>query len=209
MHDKPFSQACENNKEPIVQVLKTVFTQPARVLEIGSGSGQHGVYFCQQLPHLQWQPSDRAEHIEGIVAWRNWAMEHCKLENLAAPLELDVNDPQWPITNVDGVFTANTCHIMDWDSVQTFIPKAAACLSNQGFLCIYGPFNYPDADGHIRYTSPSNARFDNWLKQRDPLSGLRDLPAMQALAQQAGLGQLHDHTMPANNRLLVWQKIAV
>ncbi len=207
MHDKPFSQACENNKEPILQVLREIFPGSAKVLEIGSGSAQHAVYFCHKMPQLHWQPSERPENIEGILAWRNWAIAHWNLHNMAPPLVLDVNDPNWPVTSMDGVFTANTVHIMDWDSVRTFIPKAAACLSDHGHLCIYGPFNYPNPDGHIRYTSASNARFDSWLKQRDPRSGIRDLPAIQELAQQAGLGLLQDHTMPANNRLLVWQKL--
>ncbi len=212
MYDKPFSQSCENNKEPILQALKVVFTEPASILEIGSGSGQHAVYFCHRLPHLQWQPSERQENIEGIKAWRNWALTHWSLKNLAPPLVLDVNDEKWPLdkTNnqVDGVFTANTCHIMDWDSVQAFVRKAAACLKDDGQLCIYGPFNYPDSDEHIRYTSASNAHFDRWLKQRDSRSGIRNLPAMAKLAQRSGLGRLQDLSMPANNRLLIWQKIS-
>jgi len=207
MHDKPFSQACENNQNPILEVLRTIFIGPTRVLEIGSGTGQHAAYFCHQLRLLQWQPSDRAEHLSGIQAWRDWASKHWKIDNMATPLELDVNDLHWPVTGVDAVFTANTCHIMDWDSVRALIPKAAACLKDNAHLCLYGPFNYPDDQGHIRYTSPSNARFDAWLKQRDPRSGIRDFPALQELAQQAGLGRLQDHSMPANNRLLIWQKL--
>ncbi len=206
MHDKPFSQACENNKDPILQVLRKLFTSRVSVLEIGSGSGQHAVHFCHQLPQIHWQPSDRAKNIPGIKAWRNWAIGQWKLENLASPLQLDVNDEQWPKTHFDGIFTANSCHIMDWDSVQVMIPKAAACLHDNGYLCIYGPFNYPDTEGHMRYTSPGNASFDVWLKQRDPQSGIRDLPAIQRLAQQSGLQQFQDYPMPTNNRLLVWQK---
>jgi len=114
--NKPFSQACENNKDPILAVLKRVFVNPCEVLEIGSGTGQHAVYFAEHLPHLTWQPSDQVFHLSGINLWINAA----KLENIKKPLTLDINQQPWPVSEIDAVFTANTLHIMSWKSVQVF-----------------------------------------------------------------------------------------
>jgi cyclopropane fatty-acyl-phospholipid synthase-like methyltransferase len=109
--------------------------------------------------------------------------------------------PQWPITTVDAVFSANTCHIMSWASVVTMFNKLAGVLSAGGTLAIYGPFNY---DG--QFTSPSNANFDQWLKQRGAQQGIRGFEAVDKLANEAGMTLLEDNAMPTNNRLLVWRK---
>lgn len=199
MTEKPFSQACENNKAPILQVLQSVFVQPVTVWEIGSGTGQHACHFAGHLPHVVWQPTDRAENLAGIEQWRVEAT----LSNLNAPLPLDVADAVWPCatTGIDALFTANTLHIMSWALVQQMFVRLGNYLNNQAKVCIYGPFNY-----HNAYTSDSNARFDDWLKARDPLSGIRDFEAVLVLAETIGL-QLHeDIAMPANNRLLVFEK---
>jgi uncharacterized protein DUF938 len=196
--NKPFSQACENNKRAILAVLQEAFANVDRVLEIGSGTGQHAVFFAESMPWLRWQPSDRAENLPGIRAW-------CKaagLRNLADPLELDVTAVQWAIASTSAVFSANTAHIMSWSSVELFIAGVGARLDSGGVFCLYGPFNY---DG--RYTSASNAQFDAWLHSRDPFSAIRDFEAIERLAQAAGLALDADHAMPANNRTLVWRKI--
>ena len=193
---RPFSQACENNKAAILAVLKPLFASVDKVLEIGSGTGQHAVYFAEQLPHLQWQAADQQDYIAGIESW----LEFAGLPNTLPPLVLDVNQP-WPITSVPAIFSANTVHIMSWLEVEQFFAGLASVLQAGGVFCLYGPFNY-----QRRYTSDSNARFDQWLQQRDPLSAIRDFEAIEQLAQQAGLKLLADHAMPANNRCLVWQK---
>ena len=194
---KPFSQACLNNRQPILDVLLQYFGEVDQVLEIGSGTGQHAVFFAEHMPWLLWQPSDRAEHLDGIRAWRTEAA----LPNLAAPLELDVARQPWPLDAVPAIFSANTVHIMGWPEVEAFIPAVGARLPPGGLFCLYGPFNYGG-----NYTSPSNAQFDGWLKQRDARSGIRDFEAVDALADAAGLTLLADHAMPANNRCLVWRK---
>ena len=194
---KPFSQACLNNRQPILDVLLQYFGEVDQVLEIGSGTGQHAVFFAEHMPWLRWQPSDRAEHLDGIRAWRTEAA----LPNLAAPLELDVARQPWPLDAVPAIFSANTVHIMGWPEVEAFIPAVGARLPPGGLFCLYGPFNYGG-----NYTSPSNAQFDGWLKQRDARSGIRDFEAVDALADAAGLTLLADHAMPANNRCLVWRK---
>lgn len=195
--DKPFSQACENNKRPILAVLAPLFREVDFVLEVGSGTGQHAVFFARQMPWLRWQPSDVAEHLPGIALW----CREAALPNLLAPIALDVGGT-WPVTESPALFTANTLHIMRWPLVEQFFTGAGQLLGPGGLLAVYGPFNY---DG--QYTSPSNASFDSWLKARDPASGIRDKAAVDALAEAAGLAPLADHAMPANNRLLVWQKV--
>ena len=194
MTHKPFSQACENNKDPILQVIRTVYCQPVTVWEIGSGTGQHACYFARQLPHIEWQPTDRSENIPGIRLWQ----EEVQLANLKPPLTLDVTDTVWPCNNIDAVFTANTLHIMSRDEVRTFFVRLAAHLNADASVCIYGPFNYNGA-----YTSDSNARFDQWLKSQNTLSGIKDFEDILFLATTMGFKLMCDIAMPANNRLLV------
>lgn len=196
MLNKPFSQACENNKTPILGVLRNVYSQPVTIWEIGSGTGQHASYFASQLPHIIWQPTDLADNLPGINAWRKEA----QLSNLNKPVVLDVSESVWPCAGMDAVFTANTPHIMNWQNVQTLFQRLHTYLNPSALACIYGPFNYNGS-----YTSESNARFDQWLKSRDPLSGIRDFEAVIALAESQGLKLLNDYEMPANNRLLVFQ----
>jgi hypothetical protein len=186
---KPFSEASERNRVPILAILKRVFKDTKRVLEIGAGTGQHAAYFAAELPHLVWQASDVAEHLPGI---REWIAD-------PAPIELDVDKP-WPAVDADAVFSANTCHIMSWAQVQRMFDGIGKIRSLKPF-CLYGPFNY---DG--RPTSESNARFDAMLRARDPASGLRDFEGVKALGEANGLILQEDNAMPANNRLLVFQR---
>ncbi|CAM2997621.1 MULTISPECIES: DUF938 domain-containing protein [unclassified Pseudoalteromonas] len=193
---KPFSQACENNKGPILEVLKTVFNKTESVLEIGSGTGQHSVFFAEQLPHLQWYTSDRHINHEGINLW----LKEANLTNLHGPLELDLNYA-WPVNNVDAIYTANTFHIVSWQLVEQFFKGVSTHLVSQGVVCIYGPFKYQG-----QFTSASNEEFDRFLTQRDPFSGIRDFEAIEQLATQAGLTLISDTAMPANNQLLVFKR---
>lgn len=193
---KPFSQACENNKGPILEVLKTVFNKTESVLEIGSGTGQHSVFFAEQLPHLQWYTSDRRINHEGINLW----LKEANLTNLHGPLELDLNYA-WPVNNVDAIYTANTFHIVSWQLVEQFFKGVSTHLVSQGVVCIYGPFKYQG-----QFTSASNEEFDRFLTQRDPFSGIRDFEAIEQLATQAGLTLISDTAMPANNQLLVFKR---
>ena len=196
---KPFSEACENNQEPILAILRPTFAAVRSVLEIGSGTGQHAVHFARHLPHLSWQPSDLLVHHAGIHAWLNEAA----LPNTYPPMVLDVNWNPWPITTVDGVFTANTLHIISWAEVERLFQGVGQVLQPGGVMGVYGPFNYGG-----EFTAPSNARFDAWLKARDPASGIRDAEAVCALAEQHGLCLEADHAMPVNNRTLLLRKRA-
>jgi cyclopropane fatty-acyl-phospholipid synthase-like methyltransferase len=195
---KPFAESCEENKLPILEVLREEFAAVRRVLEIGSGTGQHAVFFAAQLPHLDWQTSDVAEYHAGIRAW----IDDAGLANVRAPLMLDVAHDVWPDAAYDGVFSANTTHIMGWPEVEAMIAGIGRVLEPGGRFCLYGPFNYGG-----RFTSESNARFDQWLKARDPRSGVRDFEDLDRLAGAAGLRLAQDYAMPANNRTLVWVRL--
>jgi cyclopropane fatty-acyl-phospholipid synthase-like methyltransferase len=189
----PFSEACERNKGPILEVLRVAFADRTQVLEIGSGTGQHAVHFAAHLTHLTWHPTEQLAYLPDLAS-------RVKLEgarNLRQPTVLDVRQTIWPLRNVDAVFSANTLHIMGWSEVEAMFRGVDAVLSPHGIVCVYGPFRY---DG--RYTSESNRDFDDMLKERDPLSGLRDLKELSALADRHALRLRIDHDLPANNRLL-------
>jgi len=193
---KPYSEACERNKQPILAVLTEIFAYRKHVLEIASGTGQHAIHFAHALPHLTWQPSEIAENIEGIHAW----LEEAQLPNVNAPLTLNVNDAHWPVTAVDAIFNANTVHILSWPEVERLFTHIARVIQPGGVVCLYGPFNYGG-----RFTSESNARFDDWLKSRNPNSGVRDFEQLNKLAATHRLELQRDIEMPSNNRILVWQ----
>ncbi|MBS3797057.1 MULTISPECIES: DUF938 domain-containing protein [unclassified Pseudoalteromonas] len=186
------SQACENNKGPILAELTQIFAHTQRVLEIGSGTGQHALHFAAHLPHLLWQTSDLAYNHALI----NQVIGTAEGDNILPPLALDL-EHSWPLAQVDGIFTANTLHIVSEELVRAFFHGVQRHLSRGGNLCIYGPFNYNGT-----YTSESNARFDASLRGRDPQSGLREQQWVVGLAEAAGLELCADIAMPANNRLL-------
>ena len=197
---KPFSQASENNKQPILNILSKVFSSTKHVLEIGSGTGQHAAFFGQSLPHLTWQTSDLPINHPGINQW----LDETNATNVLKPIVIDLN-ATWPTltsnVQVDGIYTANTLHIISWPLVVKFFEGIKRNLKTHGNVCIYGPFNYQG-----NFTSESNANFDLWLKDRDLNSGIRDIEAIMTLANSANLTLIDDHAMPANNRLLVFSK---
>lgn len=195
---KPYSEASAENQVPILAILHQAFAKVRNVLEIGSGTGQHAVYFARHLPHLIWKTSDLAQNHAGIKEW----LEEAAVPNTRPPIDIDVNVYPWAVDAVDGVFTANTLHIVSWAEVERLFMGVEQVLLPGGVMCVYGPFNYEG-----KFTSPSNARFDAWLKARDPASGVRDAEAVCALAQQRGLVLEADHSMPVNNRTLVFRKM--
>ena len=195
--NKPYAESCDQNKEPILSVIKPLFSQSRSVLEIGSGTGQHAVYFADKMPHLIWHTSDCEENHAGINQW----LQESAAINTRGPLLLNVSQPAWPAVDIDAIFSANTIHIMHWDEVEAFFSGAGEILPVKGLLAIYGPFNYDH-----QYTSDSNAKFDQWLKSRDPLSGIKDFEHLDRLAALAALSLSVDYEMPANNRILCWRK---
>jgi len=199
-----YSEACERNKEPILQVLRQWLPPQARVLEVGSGSGQHAVYFTRQLAGLQWQPTDRAEHLADLreritLEGRDGLAPEARLTD---PLQLDVDRAeQWPPGLYDAVFSANTTHIMGAASVPRLLAGAARVLTPGGLLLLYGPFH-----GGGVSTAPSNVAFDAHLRSLDPAMGVRDAREVTEQALSLGLEALADEAMPANNRTLIFRK---
>jgi len=193
---KPFSEACERNRGPILEILARIFADRRRVLEIGSGTGQHAVYFGAALPHLEWQTSDLTAAHDGIRLW----LDDSQLPNVLAPIALDIRDSTWSVGKYDAFFCANVVHIAGWDAVESMFRGIARYRNDDCVVALYGPYNYGG-----RFTSQSNVEFDAWLRQRDPASGIRDFEAVDALARRIGLSLAEDNAMPANNRLLVWR----
>jgi cyclopropane fatty-acyl-phospholipid synthase-like methyltransferase len=193
---KPYADACDRNRVSILEVLQRHFADRKHLLEIGAGTGQHAVYCAEALTQLTWQTSDLQPNLPGIALW----IEEARLPNLPPPLVLDVCG-DWPIARFDAIFTANTLHIMAWEAVQSMFASMPDVLEEDSVLAVYGPFNYNNT-----FTSPSNAAFDEWLKQRSAHSGIRDFAAVDALARSIGFRLVEDRSMPANNRMLIWSR---
>lgn len=195
--NKPYADSCDQNRDPIFAVIQPLLQQSKNVLEIGSGTGQHAIYFGAQLPHLRWHTSDRREYHAGIQAW----LEEAALPNVLPPIELDVQRSAWPVLDIDTIFSANTTHIMHWSDVQALFAGAGRLLPSGGLLLLYGPFSFSG-----QHSSASNVHFDQHLRNRDPLSGIRDFDDLNEIAATAGLLFRHNYEMPVNNRILFWQK---
>ena len=194
--EKPYAPSCDKNREPLLAVLEEHFHDCRSVLEIGSGTGQHAIFFAARLQHLVWQTSDRAENLPGINAW----LTEAGLSNTPPAVELDVTEG-WPTGRYDAVFSANTLHIMAWAAVERLFAGLPGVLADQAKLTIYGPFNYGG-----RFTSESNAAFDLRLREDAPHQGIRDFEKVNGLAEMAGLELVEDRAMPSNNRCLIWRK---
>ena len=193
---KQYSAACDQNKDPILKVIKPLLLNTKSVLEVGSGTGQHCVYFAKELPHLTWQASDQSMYLPSVSAW----IDDAKLANTPKALKLNV-DLDWPEDKYQAIYSANTVHIMSWEMVLNFFKGVGQVLDKDGVFILYGPFNYQG-----QYTSQSNANFDLLLKDNNPLSAIRDFEALNQLAQKVGLSLVNDFAMPANNRILCWEK---
>ena len=196
MNPMPYSESCDRNKAPILEVLLQLLPGNGKILEIGSGTGQHVVHFAPKFPGLQWQTSDRDEYLQGLVA----RVKQEGSQNVLPPIKLDVLE-KWPDEDFDAVYSANTAHIMGWDAVCATFTGVGAHLTHGGVYCLYGPFNQ---DGG--FTSDSNRKFDRHLRIRDPEMGLRDIEALESQARANQMILQQQFSMPANNQILVFQK---
>ncbi|MEM9304862.1 MAG: DUF938 domain-containing protein [Pseudomonadota bacterium] len=194
MSELPFSEAADRNREPILDALRDVAAPGDRVVEIGSGTGQHAVHLAPALEAV-WQPTELPGQLESIEAWRAMAGTAAVLP----ALELDVTGG-WPEGPYDGAFSANTAHIMPWESVLAMLAGVARVLRRQGWFALYGPFNEDGA-----FTSDGNARLDAWARERWPGAGLRNLEAVGSAAADAGLAPAGVQRLPANNLLLLFR----
>ncbi|GJH17770.1 DUF938 domain-containing protein [Caballeronia novacaledonica] len=192
--------AAERNRDAILSVLARVLPRSGVVLEIASGTGQHAVHCAAALPGIAWQPSDPdADARDSIAAWR----AHAGLANLNTPLALDVLNNDWGIGNVAAIVCINMIHIAPWEAAESLFRGAGARLASGGVLYLYGPYRRNGA-----HTAPSNEAFDQQLRERDPRWGVRDMEAVAALGEKAGLTLVETVAMPANNFSVVFEKQA-
>lgn len=198
--EKPFSPSCERNKGPILEFFKEYDIRKGHLLEIGSGTGQHAVYFGKQFPELNWVCSDIKENHEGIKSW----LKSEKVPNVHGPETLKVGVDDFPKRNsFQYVFSANTLHIMSWKENKALFKLLGKRLREGALVLFYGPFNYNGS-----FTSESNEKFDAWLKERNPHSGIRHFEDISNVMFKNGLKLLKDHEMPANNRILTFERLA-
>ena len=194
-----FSPAADNNKGAILAVLAEWLPQQARLLEIGSGAGQHAIHMADELKHIDWQPSDRASVLpmltNNVAAYGS--------ANILTPITLDLAEDIWPTETFHCAYSANVMHIVSSELGEKLIRGAAKALAEDGLLALYGPYKYAGD-----FTTPSNADFDLWLKERDAQSGIRDFEWVRDLATRSGLSLQEDRQMPANNQLLVFKATA-
>ncbi len=192
--------ATTRNRDPILAVLRRLLSFPGLVLEVSSGTGQHGAYFATALPHLEWQPSEYdPDAFDSIEAWAADARE--RGARILPPVRLDASAASWPVERADAIFNANMIHISPWEVGLGLLTGAARVLSPQGLLVLYGPYKIAGA-----HTAESNAAFDASLRGRDPRWGVRDLEDVQAAAAEAGLAFVERVPMPANNQIVVFRR---
>ncbi|MGB5548051.1 MAG: DUF938 domain-containing protein [Polyangiales bacterium] len=197
---KGFAPAAERNRQAILDVLRRVLPSAGLVLELASGTGQHAVFFSQQLPTLRWQPSDASPNaLQSIAAW----VEEVERANLLPPIELDVRSPRWPIARADALICINMIHISPWESTEALFRRAGDLLAAGSPLITYGPYRL-----HGEHTAPSNAAFDQSLRSRNARWGIRDIDELTELAGRTGFTLQERVDMPANNMTLVWTRVA-
>jgi SAM-dependent methyltransferase len=195
--------ATHRNREPILEVLSRWLTDPSRVLEIASGTGQHAIYFTRFLSHVSWQSSDADP--DALASIESWIAEEGSTQ-VEPPIELDASAATWPVDieaqRFDAIFNANMIHISPWHVAEGLFAGAGRVLCDDGYLFLYGPFLVGGQD-----TAPSNIAFDEDLRRRNPEWGIRDLRAVEGLACRAGLEMIEKNDLPANNKLIVFRKL--
>lgn len=195
--DKPRAESAERNARAILEVLRLELRRYKKVLEIGSGTGQHAIRFASELRHLVWQTSDLEENHAGIRGW----LSEAGLSNVHAPLLLDVMHADVE-TTFDVVYSSNTAHIMSFEGVCKMFELVARVLEPGGVFVLYGPFRRS-----ARFDTPSNEQFDASLRSRDAAMGIRDLEALDSLAADQGLMRESLYRVPSNNRVIIWKKV--
>ena len=193
-----FSQAADNNKTPILNTLSEWLSNDELVLEIGSGSGQHAIHIAKALQKIRWQPTEHPSALQSLMN----NISSFGSPNILAPESLDLAAVEWPTESVDCVYSANVIHIIDETLGRRLFETAAESLRAGGLLALYGPFKYQGD-----FTTTSNAEFDDWLKDRNSSSGIRDFEWVMTLAQDSGLIFMEDRSMPANNQFLAFRRL--
>ncbi|MEO6225493.1 MAG: DUF938 domain-containing protein [Sphingomicrobium sp.] len=192
--------AALRNREPIAQVLREWLPDKGLVLEIASGTGEHAVHFAEAFASLDWQPSDvHDDSLASIAAWR----AETSLANLRMPLKIDAASGMWPVEHADAVLSINMVHISPWAAAMGLLKGAARILPIGGPLILYGPW-FTAADE----PAPTNLAFDADLRRRNPEWGLRRVEDFAAAAHGHGLDLEESRTMPANNMMLLFRRLA-
>lgn len=197
--------AFHRNHASIAPVLEAFLRdRTGDVLEIGSGTGQHAVAFASRLPGIVWWPTDLNDnHLRSIAAWR----AHAKIADVRAPVRLDASAADWKLQehglpdSFITMFCANVIHIAPWPVAEGLFAGAARHLAPGGRLFLYGPFRRDGA-----HNAPSNAAFDESLRQRDPSWGVRDTADLKKLADANGLRFVELVEMPSNNAILIFER---
>ncbi len=197
--EKPYALSCDKNSEPILEVLKDYLPGHQALLELGAGTGQHAIYMAPHFKNMTWTVADMQDRHEGIQMW----IKDFPRANVKGPVEYEAGKTPLPDGDFDVVFTANTLHIMSWShGLQMFDDLQG--LKSEALFVVYGAFNY---DG--KYSSESNKKFDQWIKDRFPEGGIRDFEKVEEELRQRHFQLVKDHEMPANNRLLIFKKASL
>jgi len=200
MEDKRrYAPAALRNREPILAVLKSYLHDAGLILEIASGSGEHCVYFAENLPSYFYQPSDpdRAARAS-IDAW----VKEKALANALPALDIDASSSPWAVSPAHAIICINMIHISPWAAAAGLFQGAASALFSNGLLFTYGP--YRKNGTHI---SKSNEQFDENLRRENPEWGVRDLEAVIDVAAKNGFSPPLVEEMPANNLMLIFRKL--
>lgn len=188
------------NQEPILNVLKEYMnnTTEGRLLEVGSGNCQHAIFFAKYFKRLHWVTSEMKDKHHEIKA----TLKKAGLQNLHGPELIKIGEDDLPKGSFDYIFTANTLHIMSWKENKSFFKLLGKRLREGALVFFYGPFNYQGT-----FTSESNQKFDSWLKENNSMSGIRNFEDVLQNMEKCGFKILNDHEMPANNRVLVFERL--
>lgn len=199
--DKYHAESTRRNRNPILEVLKKEIEGSKKLLEIGSGTGQHAVYFSKKMPQILWQTSDRSINHESINYW----IKRYNLKNLLLPLDIEIGVNEKNINDVfDCVFSSNTSHIMSLENVKRLFALVGKVLNKNGKFFLYGPFKI-----NLEFTTKSNEDFHQKLKAENKLMGLRDIEELDNYAIENNMQNHAFYEMPANNYLSIWKKLPV
>ena len=205
MDNRLFFPSTERNRKSIGEVLSRFLVKKGFILEIGSGSGQHGVVFQKWFPEITWQSSDpELIHRNSIISW----IDHEELNSkMPQPLDIDVEKTPWEIPSellfsLQGIISINMIHIASWDCTKSLFIEAGKLLNDGKFLMLYGPFKIGN-----KHISQSNDLFDCSLKMQNKLWGVRDLGEVSEEATNYGFIKEELHNMPANNFSVIYRKI--
>ncbi len=200
-----FFPATLRNRICIGDVLSNILDKGGSILEIASGSGEHGVVFQKRFPDIIWQLSDpNIIHRKSISSW----IDHEKLnKKMPQPLAIDVEVTPWMIpynlkASLQGIICINLIHISSWNCTVKLFEESGNLLKKGQFLMLYGPFKIDEE--HI---SKSNKLFDKELKIKNKSWGVRNLADVAQEGIKNGFIQRDVFQMPANNLSVVFRKV--